>query len=92
MNPIVSQGTCVPGAIRMYDDIIYLVVEHSGSSGSVRNERVGRSLILHNEKLSSYFNKVETLVDHDEHAVWFMHSSEILSCHKELEIEVNTIM
>jgi hypothetical protein len=72
---IVSRGTCATGAIRVYVDdsgtySVYLVIEHSGSSGPEPSGRTARSYILH----STFDARPGTIEEHDEHAVWFMYS------------------
>lgn len=73
---IPPQGTCFTGAIRVYssgnEESIYLVVEHSGSSGPSATGRIGRSFVLH----STYaLYKAGEILEHDEHAIWFMEST-----------------
>jgi len=53
---------------------VYLVLEHSGSVGPFLAGRMGRSVVLYSN-FSMY--SAGSLIDRDEHAVWFVYSEDL---------------
>lgn len=68
----VKQGECVPGAVRLSGDgTLYYILEHSGSVGASCNGCVARAYVLDSPRLE----EVATVLEYDEHAIFFMMST-----------------
>ncbi len=68
----VKQGECVPGAVRVCaDGTLYYVLKHSGSAGTNCNGSMAQALVLDSPR----HTEIATVVEYDEHAIFFMWST-----------------
>ena len=75
MSILVPHGTLAPGVIRIFGNHTYIVIEHSSSSGNRPTNRIGVCYVMHSSKPDP-FRPVGSIQSFDEHAIWFVHSSD----------------